>query len=113
LDGCTVLELVSADCRVFTLVIQEDDRWFMYFAEFVRPGCKGCWTGYATSTDGLNWQAQNRRLLKGQDGEILKLADDLYLMYYGPDGYSDQKGCDIRLAIYAGRLNALANKAAK
>ncbi len=85
----------------------------MYFAEFVRPGCKGCWTGYATSTDGLNWQAQNRRLLKGQDGEILKLADDLYLMYYGPDGYSDQKGCDIRLAIYAGRLNALANKAAK
>jgi hypothetical protein len=46
----------------------------------------------------------------GQDGEVLKVADDLWLMYYGPAGYFDQKGCDIRLAIYQGRLSALAEK---
>lgn len=97
----------------FTHVLREEDRWLMYFAEFVRPGCKDCWTGYATSTDGLNWQVRNRRLLKGQDGEILSLADDVHLLFYGPDGYFDQKGCDIRLAVYGGRLNALAEKDAK
>ena len=97
----------------FTHVFQEGGRWFMFFGEFVRPGCRDCWTGYATSTDGLNWQAQNRRLLQGQDAEVLKVADDLYLMYYGPAGHFDQKGCDIRLAVYGGRLNALAAKDGK
>jgi hypothetical protein len=97
----------------FTHVFQEDNRWYMYFAEFVRPGCKDCWTGYATSPDGLHWKAQNRRLLKGQDGELLKLADGLCLMYYGPDGFFDQKDCDIRLAVYKGRFDALAGLDAK
>jgi hypothetical protein len=94
----------------FTHVFQNDGQWHMFFAEFVRPGCKGCWTGYATSPDGLRWQAQNRQLLLGQDAEILKVADDLYFMYYGPDGYFDQKDCDIRLAVYKGKLSALAGK---
>jgi hypothetical protein len=97
----------------FTHVLQDRGRWLMFFAEFVRPACKGCWTGYATSPDGLRWRAQNRQLLLGQDAEILKVADDLYLMYYGPDGYFDQKDCDIRLAVYQGKLSALAAKALK
>ena len=43
----------------------------------------------------------------GQDGEVLEVADDLWLMYYGPDGYFDQATCDIRLALYQGALNAM------
>jgi hypothetical protein len=102
--------LAGDSMHKFTHVFREDGQWFMYFAEFVRPGCKGCWTGYATSPDGLRWQAQNYRLLRGQDAEIVKMADDLHLMYYGPDGYFDQKGCDIRLAVFQGNLNSLARK---
>lgn len=86
----------------FSHVFKDNGQWIMCFGQFVRPGCKGCWTGYATSQDGLNWQAKNRKLLPGQDAEILKVTDDLYLMYYGPDGYFDQKSCDIRLAVYRG-----------
>jgi predicted GH43/DUF377 family glycosyl hydrolase len=92
----------------FAHVIQSNGKWHMFFAEFVRPGCKGCHTGYATSSDGLHWTAQNTNLLVGQDGEVLKVADDLWLMYYGPDGYFDQKGCDIRLAVFRGKPENLA-----
>ena len=88
----------------FSHVLQEGGRWYMFFGEFVRPGCKGCWTGYATSSYGRHWTAQDTQLLAGQDGEVLKAADDLWLMYYGPDGFFDQKDCDIRLAIYGGQL---------
>ncbi len=97
----------------FTHVFRQDGQWFMYFAQFIRPGCKGCWTGYATSLDGVRWQARNRRLLLGQDAEVLKVADDLFFLYYGPDGYSDQKGCDIRLAVLKGHLNELTEKGEK
>ena len=69
----------------FTHVIQDGGQWFMFFGKFVRPGCAGCWTGYATSSDGLNWTAQETDLVLGHDGEVLKVADDLWLMYYGPD----------------------------
>jgi hypothetical protein len=97
----------------FTHVFQQDGGWHMFFAEFVRPACKGCWTGYATSPDGLRWQAQNRQLLLGQDAEVLRAADDLFFVYYGPEGYFDQKDCDIRLAVYQGKLSALGGKEAK
>jgi hypothetical protein len=97
----------------FTHVFQQGGRWHMFFAEFVRPACKGCWTGYATSPDGLRWQAQNCQLLLGQDAEILKVADQLYFMYYGPDGYFDQKGCDIRLAVLSGTLDLVREKEVK
>jgi hypothetical protein len=97
----------------FTHVFQDGGQWFMYFAEFIRPGCKSCWTGYATSPDGQRWQAQNRRLLLGQDAEILKVANDLHLLYYGPDGSFDQQGCDIRLAVLKGSLNDLIGKDGK
>jgi hypothetical protein len=90
----------------FTHVIQDGGLWYMFFGEFVRPGCKGCWSGSAVSTDGLHWTLQNARLLLCHDAEILKLADNLYLMFYGPDGYFDQKDCDIRLAIHRGGLGS-------
>jgi hypothetical protein len=53
---------------------------------------------------------QNAGLLIGQDGEVLKASDDLWLMFYGPDGYFDQAGCDIRVALYKGKLADLASK---
>ena len=94
----------------FTHVIRDEGVWHMFFGEFVRPGCKDCRTGYATSPDGLQWTVRNPALLVGQDGEILKVADDQWLLYYGPDGFFDQKGCDIRLAAHTGRLADLAKK---
>jgi len=34
-------------------------------------------------------------------------------MYYGPDGYFDQKDCDIRLVVYKGKLSALGSNDSK
>jgi outer membrane protein assembly factor BamB len=92
----------------FTHVFKENGTWYMYYAEFKRPRCHDCATGYATSDDGLNWKVQNGNLLYAQDAEIVKADEDLYLMYYGPNGFFDGKGCDIRLALYAGSLDDLA-----
>lgn len=97
----------------FPNVFQENGQWVMYFGEFIRPSCTGCWTGYATSKDGLNWQVQNPQVMLCHDAFVVKMAYNLYYMYYGPDGYFDQKGCDIRLAVYRGELTALAGKAKK
>jgi len=88
----------------FTHVIQDEGQWHMFFGEFVRPGCKDCRTGHATSPDGLHWTATNAGLIVGQDGEALEVADDLWLMYYGPDGCFDQAACDICVALFKGSL---------
>ena len=45
----------------FTHVFQDGGKWHMFFGEFVRPGCKGCRSGYATSDDGLRWTAERER----------------------------------------------------
>lgn len=92
----------------FTQVFQENGIWNMFYGEFVRPRCNDCRIGYATSNDGLNWTTQNTNVLVGQDGEVMKVADDLYLMYYGPDGYFDGENGDIRLAVMKGSLSDLA-----
>ena len=78
------------------------------FGQFVRPGCAECWTGYATSQEGLHWQLRNPHMIQCHDAFILKMTNNLYYMYYGPDGYFDQVGCDIRLATY-GVIPPLAN----
>ena len=92
----------------FTHVIQNDGKWVLFFGKFVRPGCKGSSTGFATSQDGLHWKARNKNLLIGIDGEVLKVADDIWLMFYGRDGFFDQAGQDIRVARYKGKLADLA-----
>lgn len=71
----------------FTHVIQNDDQWKIFFSKFVRPGCKVSSMGYATSTDGLHWTARNTNLLVGIDGEVLNVADNLWMMFYGSDGF--------------------------
>jgi len=103
-ESVGIAGLVKPAMCKFTHVIQDGGQWRMFFGEFVRPGCKGCHTGLATSPDGVHWTAGNQNLLVGQDGEVLKLADDLWLMFYGPDGYFDQAGCDIRVALFKGAL---------
>jgi hypothetical protein len=94
----------------FTQVIENDGRWEMFFGKFVRPGCKSCNTGFATSSDGLHWFAKRMNLLAGIDGEVLNVADSTWIMYYGRDGYFDNAGQDIRAATYRGKLADLAEK---
>jgi len=67
-----------------------------------------CTTGLAASADGLHWTARNPNLISGIDGEVIPLAPDLWLMFYGPEGFFDQAGCDIRAALYHGSLAGLA-----
>lgn len=88
----------------FTHVIQNDGQREMFFGKFVRPGCKDCNTGFATSPDGLHWTTMDTNLLEGIDGEVLNVADSLWMMFYGRDGYFDQAGQDIRIALYKGKL---------
>jgi hypothetical protein len=94
----------------FTHVIQNDDQWEMFFGKFVRPGCKDCSTGLAISPDGLHWTAKNTDLLVGIDGEVISAADNLWMLFYGPDGFFDQAGCDIRVALFSGKLSSLPQK---
>jgi len=91
----------------FTHVLKDRDGWHMFYADFERPHCPDSFTRYATSTDGIHWTSRNKKLLEGHDAEVLKVADDVYLMYYGPRNHFDAKDCDIRLAIYNGRLGGL------
>lgn len=94
----------------FTHVIKNDGQWEMFFGRFVRPDCTGCSTGLATSPDGLHWTVRNINLLVGIDGEVLNVADDEWLMFYGRDGFFDQAGQDIRVALFEGKLADLALK---
>jgi hypothetical protein len=66
--------------------------------------------GYATSNDLMHWKAANTYLMGGEDAEILKAEKDVYLVFYCPEGFQDEAGCDIRLAIFTGRLDDLASK---
>ncbi|MHC4757376.1 MAG: glycoside hydrolase family protein [Planctomycetota bacterium] len=91
----------------FTHVLKDENGWHMFYADFERPHCPDSLTRYATSTDGINWTSRNKNLLEGHDGEVLNLSDDLYLMYYGPRNHFDAKDCDIRLAVYNGKLKDL------
>jgi hypothetical protein len=95
----------------FTHVLKDQDGWHMFYADFERPHCPDSLTRYATSADGIHWKVRNKKLLEGHDAEVLKVADDLYLMYYGPRNHFDAKDCDIRLAIYNGRLSDLISSA--
>lgn len=56
----------------------------------------------------MDWRCRNNRLTAGQDAEILKAAENLYLAYYSPQGYFNSEDGDIRLAIYSGDLDGLA-----
>lgn len=88
----------------FTHVIQEGETWLMFYGNFVRPHCPDGTVRLATSMDGQYWTSLNRNLIAGHDGEVLKVNDELFLMYFGPQNFFDRKDCDIRVAIYQGKL---------
>ena len=87
-------------------VFIEGGTWYMYYGFKYKPR-----SGYATSDDGLHWTARNTAVLKGDDPEILKLAEDLYLLFYCPTEYNmgHKLGCDIRVAVFEGHLDTLAS----
>jgi predicted GH43/DUF377 family glycosyl hydrolase len=83
---------------------QVGDTWYMLFG--VSGGDNGNdSTGIASSSDGVHWTPRNPRLLpRAHDSALLKVADDLYVIYYGPNRQQDQAACDIRLAVFKGTL---------
>jgi hypothetical protein len=87
----------------YTHVLKLGDTWHMYYG-FERKGRMG----YATSDDGLSWTARNTDLGGGEDAELLQVEDDLYFMFFCPEGFQDEEGCDIRLALFRGELGRLA-----
>lgn len=96
--------------KKFGHVLRDENGWHMFYANFVQPHCPNSITRYAYSDDGIHWQAKNTRLVKGHDSEVLKVADDLYLMFSSPQNGFDRVDCDIRLSVYNGTLEKLANK---
>ena len=100
--------LPDKGCYKFPQVFRDNGQWAMYFCKFVPRNCKNCWTGYATSEDGLHWQVRNPHVWFGHDADVVKIADNLYYLYYGRPGYYDQKDCDIRMAVLHGKLTDLA-----
>jgi len=87
----------------YTHVFKENKTWYMFYGYENKPT-----TGFAISSDGLNWKVAKNNLLPSEDAEILCPADGLYFMFYCPMGLQDMKNCDIRLAILTGSLNSLA-----
>jgi len=87
-------------------VFIDNGLWYMYYGFKYKARA-----GYATSNDGLHWTAQNTVVIKGDDPEILKLAKDLYLLFYCPTEYNmgHKLGCDIRVAVFEGHLDELAS----
>ena len=91
----------------FSHVVLDEGRWYMFYGDFRRPNCPTSTVRLATSPDGVLWTAVNRQLVAGHDGELLRAGEGLHLLYYGRQGFFDAKDCDIRVAVYAGRLEAL------
>jgi hypothetical protein len=96
--------------KKFGHVLRDEEGWHMFYSNFLQPHCPNSITRYAFSEDGIHWEAKNKGLLKGHDSEVLRVDDDLYLMFYCPQDHFDRKECDIRLAIYNGRLSDLVSK---
>ncbi|MHC4337939.1 MAG: glycoside hydrolase family protein [Planctomycetota bacterium] len=90
----------------YTQVFREGQTWYLFYGFEEEPRA-----GYATSIDGIEWEAQNTRLPGTEDAEVLNVAEKLYFMIYCPEGFQDKGKCDIRLAIYNGSLDDLAGVA--
>jgi len=94
----------------FGHVLRDADGWHMFYSNFLQPHCINSIVRYAYSEDGVHWTAKNKRLVPGHDADILKVAEDLYMMVYSPQNGFDREDTDIRLAVYNGTLKDLASK---
>jgi predicted GH43/DUF377 family glycosyl hydrolase len=88
-------------------VFQVDKKWYMLYGQ-AGGGSNDDYTGIATSPDGVKWTAINPDILpQAHDSALLKVTDDLYVIYYGPNKQQDENGCDIRLAVFKGTFQDL------
>ena len=94
----------------FGQVVKNDEGWHMFYSNYIPPHGRNSIVRYATSDDGVHWEAQNKRLLYGLDAEVLQVTEDLFMMTYAPENHFDKNDADIRLAFYNGRLSELASK---
>lgn len=92
----------------YTHVLPYGDKWVMFFGE-ARTRGNVSRTGIAFSDDGLRWTKSAFPIVNGHDAEVIEIAPDLWLMYYGPNKYFDMPECDVRVAIYDGKLDDLTN----
>ena len=79
----------------------------LLYGDFLRPHCPNSTVRLATSPDGVNWTSVNKNIVDGHDGEMIRADQDLYLIYYGPRNHFDAAECDIRVALYRGKLKDL------
>lgn len=100
----------SSYMKKFGHVLRDEDGWHMFYSNFVQPHCPNSFVRYAFSEDGIRWEAKNRRLVRGHDSEVLKVTNDLYMMFSSPQNGFDRVDCDIRLSLYHGTLKELATK---
>lgn len=91
----------------FTHVHQDAGTWYMLYANFVRPDCPNSTTRLAISNDGQRWKRASKHLFAGHDADVVRVGASLYLAYFGPQGYFDQKDSDVRLALFDGKLSDL------
>jgi predicted GH43/DUF377 family glycosyl hydrolase len=94
----------------YTQVFQDDGKWYMVYGRWMGWAKKNDLTGLAASDDFIHWKLLKPDLLEGHDSALLKVSDDLWLMYYGPNGQYDMPACDVRLAVFKGHLSDLAAK---
>ena len=93
----------------YSHVIREGDEWIMFYGQAVTRGNSSS-TGIAASRDLIHWTRKAFPIVKGHDAEVLKTGEDLWYLYYAPDGFFDMPGANIRLATYKGKLSALYDK---
>jgi hypothetical protein len=95
--------------KKFGHILKDEDGWHLFYSNCVQPYCPNSIVRYATSEDGINFKTVNKRIVKGHDADVLSVTDKLHMMLFSPQNGFDAKGCDIRLAVYNGRLPGLAD----
>jgi len=94
----------------FGHVLKNEEGWHLFYSNYIAPHGKNSIVRYATSEDGINWQAKNKSLIYGLDADVLQVSSDLYMMAYAPENHFDKKDADIRIALYNGKLSELPGK---
>ncbi len=100
----------SSFWKKFGQVLKNEEGWHMFYSNYIPPYGRESIVRYATSEDGIHWQAKNKGLLYGLDADVMQVDGGLYLMAYGPKNHFDRKDADIRIAVYNGKLSGLASK---
>lgn len=94
----------------FGHVLKNDEGWHMFYSNYIPPHGRKSIVRYASSEDGIHWNAKNKGLIYGLDADVLQVTDDLYLMAYAPENHFDKKDADIRIALFNGKLSELIGK---